>query len=510
MASASLSLIELEVLEARRTVTEFQKTPKALAQHLLKAIPEANKSDLEAVLDLGILTDELMGAGTWSKLNDSERNLMSSAYRRALHEIIDGYGQNDSTAKMRLLHLEEKENTAEAICLLPFNVLLKLRLARRNDTWYLVEIVETDTNLNAISEVIKPTVTYIENARAGRKAAIVPTEFTRALLLIHTNADKALAVVDDALKTKPSDPGLRLLKTLALLNVDKKDEAIKLLRELSNEGFVPAVYRLAAALSRSEDEKLKAEATPLYKRYTELEPHDPRGFRDLAIVSEDAEPAQAEAAYRKVIELNPADTDGYLNLITFLVVHDRVGEVRPLLAAADKMKDEADVDVFASVLQDLTDYDDSSYAEKLAASEPLRMKTSASANLALASLYGKNERYALALRHYQTAAQLDKTSARARAGIAFVHRKQGRLSAALREAQQAIALNAEDGDAHWELACALARLGRIKQAMAALEKAVELDPDLADWLADEPDLKPLAHLPAFKKLLPPPEKNNPR
>src|SRR6185369_18025974 len=103
----------------------------------------ANKSDLEAVLDLGILTDELMGAGTWSKLNDSERNLMSSAYRRALHEIIDGYGQNDSTAKMRLLHLEEKENTAEAICLLPFNVLLKLRLARRNDTWYLVEIVET-------------------------------------------------------------------------------------------------------------------------------------------------------------------------------------------------------------------------------------------------------------------------------------------------------------------------------------------------------------------------------
>lgn len=49
------------------------------------------------------------------------------------------------------------------------------------------------------------------------------------------------------------------------------------------------------------------------------------------------------------------------------------------------------------------------------------------------------------------------------------------------------------------------RLGRIKEAMTALEKAIELDPDQAQWIANEPDLKPLAHLPAFKKLVPPPE-----
>jgi hypothetical protein len=39
-----------------------------------------------------------------------------------------------------------------------------------------------------------------------------------------------------------------------------------------------------------------------------------------------------------------------------------------------------------------------------------------------------------------------------------------------------------------------------------LEKAVELLPERAGWMAAEKDLKPLANLPAFKKLLPPPEK----
>jgi tetratricopeptide (TPR) repeat protein len=188
--------------------------------------------------------------------------------------------------------------------------------------------------------------------------------------------------------------------------------------------------------------------------------------------------------------------------MTFLILHDRIGEVRPVLATADKSKDDADVDVFAAVLQDLADYDDSSYAEKFAASEPQRMKTSANANLALASMYATSERYALALRHYQTAAQLDKTLSTPQVGIAYVHRKQGRLSAALRAARQAVALDAEDADAHYEIACVLARLSRIKEAMAALETAVELEPDLAESIAAEPDLKSLAHLPAFKKLLP--------
>src|SRR5262249_45903129 len=108
VTSSALNLIELEVLEARHSVTDFQKSSLALTQHLLKAVPTGNRSDVEAVLDLGVLTDEMMGAGTWSRMSDSERNQMSSAYRRALREIIDGYGSKSMLFKMHLLHLEEK------------------------------------------------------------------------------------------------------------------------------------------------------------------------------------------------------------------------------------------------------------------------------------------------------------------------------------------------------------------------------------------------------------------
>jgi tetratricopeptide (TPR) repeat protein len=494
-----LSLIELEVLEARRSVTEFQKTPKALTQHLLNAIPAGTKSDIEAVLDLGILTDELVGAGAWSKMNDAERNQMSSAYRRALHEIVEGYGSQNSRARMRLLHLEEKDNSAEAICLLaPYDVLVKLRLIRRDNTWYLVELVQSDVNLHSVAEAVRPTISSIENARAGRKIVIMPTDVTRVLLLRRTNIPKALEVAEGAVKTKPSDPNLRFLKALTLLDLaKKKDEAIELLRELSNEGYVPAVYKLADELYLLDDEKKKAEAVTLYKRYTELEPYDPRGFRDLAAGSDNAnQPAEAEAAYRKSIELNPASVGGYVDFITFLIIHDRMKEVRPWLETAEKLKDDG-TDVFGTVMESF----DLAYAEKFAAAEPSRMKASFDANLALGRMYSEAERYPAALGYLQTAARLDKTTTDAHILIAYVHRKQKRYNAALRAAQQAIAIDDSDGDARYELACALARLGRIKEAMTTLEKALETSPDHVLWMADEADLKPLAHLPAFKKLL---------
>ena len=504
VTSAALSLIELEVLEARRSVTDFQKTPRALTEHLLKAIPTANNADIEAVLDLGILTDELMGAGTWSKINDAERNQMSSAYRRVMHEITEGYGRKDSKFKMRLLHLDEKDNTAEATCLLgPYDQLMKLRFIRRDGIWYLLEVVQSDTDLHTVAETVRPTITRIENARAGRKAITGPSDVTRALILLQTDAAKTLATVEIALKTKPKDQTLRLLKVLALLKLEKSDEGIKLLRELSDENFAPAVYRLASQMNISEDEKQQGEAVKLYKRYTELEPYDSRGFRDLAITSNDAEePAQAEAAYRKVVELNPADANGYVSLVRFLVMQNRIAEVRPVLLAAEKNKDD-DTDVFGVAMQQLTDDTDSELLDPFVASEPLRMKTSAQANVAMGRLYSEEERYPDALRHLQIAAQLDKEWSTPHTNMAYTYRQQHRWIPALKAAQKAIAIDDTDGDAYYELACALANLRRIKEAMTALEKAIELDPTLAQWIADEPDLKPLAHLPAFKKLVPP-------
>jgi tetratricopeptide (TPR) repeat protein len=89
--------------------------------------------------------------------------------------------------------------------------------------------------------------------------------------------------------------------------------------------------------------------------------------------------------------------------------------------------------------------------------------------------------------------------------LAALYRKQSRWPAALKAANTAITLNAEDSEAYYQKACVLARLGRIKEAMAALTKSVELDDSQVYYLKDVEDLKPLAGLPEFKKLLPPDE-----
>lgn len=510
VTSAALNLVDLEVLETRRAVAEFQKSATALTQHLLTAIPTGAQSDIEAAIDLPMLTDEFMGAGAWSKMNDREREKMWSAYRRTLNEIVSGYGNQSSFhARLRLLNLEEKGNSANAICLLsPSDLLLKLRLARRNDLWQLVEVEQSDTSLLTVADTFQPTIAAIESARAGQKAVAGGlTEFARVLLLTRRDADKAIATADGALKLKPNDKGLRLLKALALRGTPQKiAESIKLLRELSNEGFAPAVHKLAEVLRISLDEKDKNEALALYERYVSLEPFDPRGFSGLADTQKEvATLAQAEVNYRKAIDLNPADSEGYISLIFFLRLEQRFSDMRAVLAAFDQHKD-TDENLLEIILRRWYYNDGSSDAEKLAAIEPGRVKLSSDANLILGRINLDARKYATAFNYLNAAAQLDKKSSAPHIVMSTLHRKQSRWAAALKAADVAIGIDRENAEAHYERACALARLGRLKDAMSAIQKVLELDPDYATWMEDEADLKPLASLPEFKRLLAEPEK----
>ena len=511
LTSAALNLIELEVLEARRTVAEFQRTPRALTEHLMQAIPAGNKSEIEATIDLPTLTDELMGAGAWAQMSEAERDRMWSAYRRTVNEIIGYRREEFGESRLRLLHLEEKGDRAEAIGMtLPSDMMIKLRFSRRDGVWHLTEVLHSDTGLAMVSEMLRPTITSIEKVRAGEKtSAMVMSDFFRVLMLIDTDSAKANALADELLKSKPNDQGLRLLKAVALMDKDETDAAEKLLTELSNEGLAPAMYKLADYLSYSDDEKEAQRSLELYQRYTTLEPHDPRGFRELANAYAALEqPVQTEAFLRKALELDPTLTDYYINLIKFLVLHDRVGEVRPLLDTGEKYR-ELDEDLLGRIMYDLFYVENSAPAEKLAASEPARMKTSVMANVGLARIYTEKGRYVEALRLLNGAVLIDRKSTLPHIALAMLHRKQSRWLAALRAADRAIALDAEYSESHYQRACALARLGRTNEAMAALSKAVELDPDQTSFIPDEEDLKPLASLPAFKKLLPEPEKPQP-
>ena len=509
VTSAALNLIGIEVVEAKRNVGEFQKTARALAQHLSKAIPTAARSDIEAAIDLPALTDEFMGQGAWAKMNDREKEKMWSAYRRMIEEIT-AYGNSySSNKKLRLLHLEEKANEAEATCLLaPSDTLLKLRLVRRNELWSLVEVQQSYADLYTVSDTFQTTIANIEKVRAGQKASPPGlTDFSRVLLLIEEDPVKAIALADNALKAKPADKGLRLLKALSLLSAEKDDDALKLLRELSNEDYAPAIYELADQISYVEDEQSHKEVVKLWERYTALEPHDPRGFRNLGYAHTlVGNLGPAEAAYRKSIELNPADSDAYVQLVLFLSLNERVADVKPVLVSYDEHKD-TDENVFESALHELYFSDEAGAAEKLASSEPLRVKDSSGANLLVGRIHLDAGRYAVAFKYFNVAAQLDKKAPGPYVMMASLHRKQSRFAAALKAADQAVNLDREDSEAHYQRACALARLGRLKDAMSALEKSIELDEDQLRYIADEADLKPLSALPAFKKLLaPPPEK----
>lgn len=96
---------------------------------------------------------------------------------------------------------------------------MKLRLVRRNDLWYLVEVLDSDTGLYTASNTLQPTIATIEKVRAGQKSSAAGlTDFARVLLLMNKDAEKAIVLADNTLKTKPNDKGLRFLKALAFFD----------------------------------------------------------------------------------------------------------------------------------------------------------------------------------------------------------------------------------------------------------------------------------------------------
>ncbi|HEY0730418.1 MAG TPA: transglutaminase domain-containing protein, partial [Pyrinomonadaceae bacterium] len=211
LIAAGLKLVDLEVIEAKRTIAEFQKTPRALAEHLAKAIPASDRTEIEAAMDVSLLTDLHMGAGAWARLSESEREQMWSAYRRALNEMVVNYEQEDGiTQTIRVLHVEEKGDTAEAICLNdPVDKLLKFRFVRRDNVWYLVEAEQADHGFAVASEMLRPAISNIEKTRAGEKApALVMSDYVRVWVLLDQDTAKALRVADEALKANPKDRGL--------------------------------------------------------------------------------------------------------------------------------------------------------------------------------------------------------------------------------------------------------------------------------------------------------------
>jgi tetratricopeptide (TPR) repeat protein len=504
---AALNLIDVEVLAAPRGVAEFQKTPDSLAQKLSQELPRGSFMALTSALDLAVLTDDQHGPGKWDSLNNSERNTMTSAYRRLLMEIHTGF-QKESKEQLdlRLLKIRESGDRAEAVMLAPSGdeSLQKFSFVKRNGGWFLVDILHTDTDLHIISETLQPAFKNILDRRSDKPArGQGNSEFVRVLVVMQKDPQASIAIADRALKEDPKNRGLRHLKALALVQSEKSDEAIKLWKELAGEEkpFAPALLNLARQHYDFEDKEKQKLAIEFYIRYGELEPEDPRTHIALAgLYGGSGDDLKAEVEHRAALKSDPSNTEQFVDYAAFLAIRKRFNEAAAVIDEADK-KAGAEADVFGDLMLQLYFEDDKTVVEQLAQSQPQRMEKSAVANLYLAYVRMENEKSLQAIPLLRKAAALKKDSSEPYAAMARAYRKLRNWPAALSAADTAIRIDPEDSDGHFNKACALARLGRLTEALRSLEKAVELDSDLAELIGEEVDLKVLASKPAFTKLM---------
>ncbi|HJQ68373.1 MAG TPA: transglutaminase domain-containing protein [Blastocatellia bacterium] len=511
LSYTALNAIEIEVLEAARGFADFQRDATALAKKLVEELPQGKDYALAVALDITALTDEYMGAGAWNSLSSRERERMSSAYRRLLSKLLVAYANEGLPEhSMRLLNVTQTGNNAEALVIVETwsgDLLIKFKLTRRGEAWGLSDLVNVDLDLDIISESLRPAAQTILEQRSGKATNnVLLSEHSRVTLLLDNDAQAALEQADKALKADPESRKFKYLKALALYELEKEDEAAGLFAELGDEKapFAPALYKLAIHYGDSEKEdpaEDHAKAIKLFERYVTLMPYDPRPHEGLAgLYRAKSETARAVAEYKEVIRLDPQNMEAYTDLAEYLALLDRHGEALAKIDEGAKQGGSAD-ELFAGVISRfyLSEGRDAA-AERFAAFQPERMATNASANSYLAAIRLRADRARDALPLIKKAISLDPKAVTSHNLMALAYRKLRDWPAALAAADAACKIDEEDSEAHYHRACALARLGRKKEAIAALKRAIEIDEFLTVDLSEE-DLKPLATLPEFKKLV---------
>jgi Tfp pilus assembly protein PilF len=520
LAYAALNLVGIEVLESRRSVPDFQKDPVKLVD-ALSADPntETRENVLGVVVEPEVLIDGVMGKGAWAGMSSAERDQVYSELRRLVLELRLVFTDQSGPGGPRVLRVTQDGERAEALFMTRWQGgMMRLKLIRKGEAWFVQELRYEDEAYNVLSEALRPTLVVLRAKRDGTKPpSVLDSAETRVSQARRSDQAIALQVAEESLKENPGSPTLLYLKALCLLATSKKDgdaskkEGVRVLGELSDRqpAYGPAVRSLADyyAAVGDQDPEIEAKrdkAIELFRRYAALVPEDPRPREKLAAIYEARhDSARAEVEYRAVIERDPQLPGNYSDLARFLVSQRRYQDA---LTAIDQSRGrgESKDEMFAQLfLSASADKQAAEFLDGLAAAAPNRMAKNSMANLYLGWLRINDGRAGEAIPLLKTAASLNPKIASPHVSIAEAYRKLHNWASALKSADAAIQLETENTDAHFQRACALAQLRRPTEAIASLKKAIELDEELmvADDLEAEPDLKPLAGLPAFKKLV---------
>src|SRR5262249_2483575 len=204
---------------------------------------------------------------SWGTMSESEREQMTSAYRRIITEMVSAFkGSKDADSKLRVLRVKEMGDSAEGLIMHSTELgefLEKWTFAKAEGGWYLVEAFEADTGLQIVSELLKPTIWQIADRRIGKTGRTKSaTNLVRVLVALNEDPKSAVAVADEILKDEPNDRAVLYARGLALSRDEKTaDAAVEVWKKLSAESqpIPSAVLKLATALRSSCNEHDQAQ-----------------------------------------------------------------------------------------------------------------------------------------------------------------------------------------------------------------------------------------------------------
>jgi tetratricopeptide (TPR) repeat protein len=102
---------------------------------------------------------------------------------------------------------------------------------------------------------------------------------------------------------------------------------------------------------------------------------------------------------------------------------------------------------------------------------------------------------------YRKIVEIDKYNVRAFNNLGVIYMGEKNYKRAIMRFNNALDIKHNYVDAHYNLACLYAQVNDVPQSLFYLKNAIEFNPEVKKWAKNDDDLKAMANLPEFKKLV---------